>query len=456
VLLRVAIIGKPNVGKSTLFNRLCGKRLAIVHDRPGVTRDTKEYIAKIGKFEFELIDTAGLDFESKDEIAKKMTEFAINAAKSADCLLLLIDYKNGVTGEDFEYCKKLRKLSKQIVLVANKAEAKNRGEVADFYKLGFGEPILISAEHGLGLDSLAAKLKEFVKKEEVVEEVLQQDGEEVEIEAEVEHKIKVSFLGRPNAGKSSLFNAILGFERSIVSEVAGTTRDAISYDVEYLDRKIEFIDTAGMRKKTNIHESLETLSVVESINALRRSNVILVVLDAQVPLEAQDIAIIRLAIEEGRALVIVVNKMDLIKDLKEYQKELEYKINDKLFEVKGVEIVFASAMKKKNIPAILKAIVDVEKIWMSQISTGQANKWLEGAVSLHIPPMAKNGRRIRFKYITQSAMKPPTFTIFCNIPADVPESYNRYLYNSLRETFGLWGTPIRLKFRKINNPYDKK
>jgi GTP-binding protein len=443
--LCVAIIGKPNVGKSTLFNKLCGKRLAITDDRPGVTRDCKIHDAQLLDLEFRLVDTAGLD-QTKDELISKMYEKTMSAAAAADVVLFMVDARHGITSEDKEFAARARKLDKKIILLANKSEGKKSVEYKDLYSLGFGEAVYISAEHKQGFQDLYEALKNCEKGLQVLPE---------DDEFKPGQPLRLAIVGRPNVGKSTIFNCILGYNRSIVSEVSGTTRDAINEFIEVDGKRIELIDTAGMRKKANILDRVESLSVVESINAIRRSHVVALVIDAQFPLEKQDLAIARLAIEEGRAMVLVVNKRDLITDRKAYREELDYLIEKSLFEVKGIEVVYVSAKENQNIDAIFKASFAAEEIWQKDLSTSKLNHWLKSATELHIPPLGNNGRRIRMKYVTQTAARPPTFTVFCNNTAGLPDSYTRYLYNSMREAFGLTGTPIRLRYKVGDNPFQQ-
>ena len=311
---------------------------------------------------------------------------------------------------------------------------------AELYKLGFGEPIFISAEHNLGFNELYIALnkafKSLTKPEEALDNGLSNKN------------LKLAILGRPNVGKSTLFNAILGFERSIVSDISGTTRDSISHIIQYKEHSIELVDTAGMRRKTRIDDKIEELLVVESINTLRRAHVVALVIDATQPLENQDLSIANLAIQEGKAMLLVVNKCDLIEDRKKFLNELQYLAEKTMTDIKGIPIILISATENYNIQAIFREALRVEKSWMKEISTGVLNNWLAREAERHIPPIASNGRRIRFKYIVQSATRPPTFTIFCNIPEKLPHSYTRYLDQSLRDNFGFFGVPIRIKYRK--------
>ncbi len=442
----VAIIGKPNVGKSTLFNKLCGRRLAITDDRPGVTRDCKVNDATILDINFQVVDTAGLE-KPISELSEKMVEKTMNAAGLADVIFFMVDARHGISGEDKEFARKTRKLNKKVILLANKSEGKKGIDLKDLYSLGFGDAIYISAEHNLGFSDLYYKLKEL--------EIIVPPAEEMTEGDEEVRPLRLAIVGRPNVGKSTIFNCIIGHERSIVSDVSGTTRDAINEFLDIDGRQIELIDTAGMRKKANITDRVEGLSVGESINAMRRAHVVAIVIDAQQPLEKQDLSIARIAIEEGKALVLVINKCDLIVDRQAFSEELDYLIERNMFEVKGITPVYISAKNNKNIKGIFKAAQLAEEIWKKELSTSQLNQWLKKATANHTPPVIQGGRRMRLKYITQTGAKPPTFTIFCNSSVGLAESYNRYLYNSLREDFDLDGVPIRIRYRKNdNNPYD--
>lgn len=438
---KVAIIGKPNVGKSTLFNKLCGRRLAITHDMPGITRDRKEYHAKIGKFHCVLIDTAGLETK-KAELSKAMVAQTLAATEEADIILFMVDARYGVNEDDRTFAKQIRKLGKPILLIANKCEGKLVPDFNTLYKLGFGEPISVSAEHNLGFKELEAALVNAFK-----------DIETKAVEVESNQSLKIAILGRPNAGKSTLFNKILGYDRVITSDIPGTTRDAINVTLEHEGRMIEIIDTAGLRKKQKVHENVEELSNAESINALRRAHVVALIVDASRALEKQDLSIAHVAVKEGKGVLLVINKWDLVTEKRAFKEEINYLLEKNLFEIQGVDTVYMSAKHDKDVSKLFKIAAKIEKRWSATISTGKLNSWLKGAAEAHIPPLAKNGRRIRIKYMTQTASRPPTFTLFCNIPEDLPDSYSRYLYNSLRQEFGLEGIPIRLKLKKIDNPY---
>lgn len=443
--MKVAIIGRPNVGKSTLFNKLCRKRLAITHDLPGVTRDVKTYKAKLRKLEFELWDTAGMDFDS-EELTQKMTDKSYQAMLDSDVVLFMVDGRVGVAPEDKEIARIIRKNGKETILVVNKAETDAPSQNKDFYKLGFKHTIFISSEHSLGFQELEAALSGFEQHEtpEVPEEI-------------ASHAIKIAIVGKPNAGKSTLFNKLVGFDRAITSDVAGTTRDAITYKFDFNGTDFELIDTAGLRKKSKVEEaSLEQLSSVESINAIRRSDLLALVIDAQEPLRKQDLSILHVALNEGKPAILVLNKMDLIEDRSAYMKEVNEYIAEKLPDYNGMPVIFISALKNKKFDGIFEASIEQHRKHRLEIPKNALNKWLEYAIERHSPPMSAKKNRIKLKYIRQTGIKPPTFTIFGNSISDLPESYVRYLAHSLRESFDIVGIPIRLKFRKTDNPFAPK
>ncbi|MFI4983733.1 MAG: ribosome biogenesis GTPase Der [Rickettsiales bacterium] len=440
--IKIAILGKPNVGKSTIFNKLCGRRLAITHDKPGVTRDAKSYMVTLEDKPFEFIDTAGLE-KSKAELSQNMVKSSLNAAKQADLIIFTIDARQGIDHDDKDFARKIHKLGKKVILVANKSESRTNLDFTDLFKLGFGEPLAISAEHNIGLDDLRLKMVELTK------DVNISLGDEEESQY-----FKVAIVGRPNVGKSTIFNNILGFERVITSEISGTTRDAISHIIEHDGEEIELIDTAGMRKKAKVQEIIESLSTFESINAIRRAHAVALVIDATQPLEKQDLTIAHVIINEGRAVVLVVNKIDKIENLNAYKDELNYLISKNLNAIKDLPVVYLSAIKEhRGSEKIFRAIAKARVAWETEISTGKLNKWSEYTTGAHLPPIASNGRRFRVKYVTQTGIRPPTFTAFVNITKDFPDSYIQYLSNQLRDDFKLYGTPIRVRLKKVDNPY---
>lgn len=443
---KLAVIGRPNVGKSTLFNRLVGKRTAIVHDTPGVTRDRKTHEASIGDAKFLLIDTAGLEISKTDEMQKLMVKQTEAALEEADLIIFMGDGTHGLTDDDKFFADKARKTGKPLICVVNKCERKD-ADVSEFHRLGFGEPIAVSAEHGLGLEDLYSAITDYIE--------VEPEEEFIDPENEEDHKIRIALVGRPNVGKSTIINKILDEERVITSPIAGTTRDAIEIEWEYADKPICLIDTAGLRKRSNVHQKLEKYSVGESLDAMRFAQIALLVLDATQAMEKQDLKIAENIIREGRALLVVVNKWDLVKEKNEFRDELDYLLGKHLNEVSGVKKVFVSAVNDTSLNKITDAAIEVYDVWNRRVSTGKLNRWLEGILEYNPPPIAK-GRRIKIRYMTQAKTRPPTFIISASMPKEVPGSYLKFLKNKLREEFGLEGTPLRIRFQRKENPYDDK
>ncbi len=441
--VKVAIIGRPNVGKSTLFNKLCGRRLAITHDLPGVTRDLKIHKAKIGKYEFDLIDSAGIDFATNEKITSLANDKSINATEIADVILFVVDGRDILNELDIRVAKQLRKTGKPIALVINKCENDRVVEKNQFYKLGFKDNIFVSAEHNLGFEGIATAIESYG---------ITPADEEVN-----EHDvIKLAILGKPNAGKSTILNKLIGQEWAIASEIAGTTRDAIAVSHEYEGHKFEVIDTAGLRKKSKIDDDIEKLSTVESINALRRAHVVIFIADATEPFSQQDISILNVAVKEGKPFLMCFNKCDLIEDLPKFREQVSAFICGTLHEVNDPEIIFISALKGKSLNHIFKISLKLTKLHALQISTSKLNRWLEDAVANHAPPESKAGKRIKLKFINQVATKPPTFMIYGNSSSDIPQSYIKYLTNQFAKTFDVSSIPIRIRFKKSDNPFNKK
>ena len=442
----LAIVGRPNVGKSTFFNRLVGKRLAIVHDLPGVTRDRREGTAKIGDLEFNVIDTAGLEEAKNDSLPDRMREQTELALKSADVACLLVDAREGITPMDQHFADWLRKQELPIVLIANKCESK-KGEQGRYecYALGLGDPIPFSAEHGEGMNLLYDVLSPFAEKNK--DTLTDKDEDDTH-----EHPLNLAIVGRPNVGKSTLVNKLLGEDRLLTGPEAGITRDAITVSWNYGGQDISLIDTAGLRRKARIKKKLEYLSVGDTLRTIRFAHVVVLVLDSEVMLEKQDLTIARTVIEEGRALVIAINKWDLIKDHKAAQEKIQYRLEKSLPQVRGIPIVSCSALTGQGLKKLLPAVIKIYETWNRHLPTAPLNRWLEAMTERHPPPLA-SGRRVRLRYISQAKTRPPTFAIFTQRPEGVPESYNRYLINALREEFDLPGVPIRLNLRKTDNPY---
>ncbi len=444
-MLRLALVGRPNVGKSTLFNRLVGKKLAIVHDQPGVTRDWKEAPARLSDLHFIAIDTAGLEDVATDVIAKGMRQQTEAALQRADVVLFVIDGREGLTTMDKALAKWLRRQGRPVLLCANKCESKV--DLSDAYDLGLGNPIAISAAHGDGMADLYSALSPHV-------DAAKEEGEEVDLDDD-DKPIRLALVGRPNVGKSTLLNAFLGEERAMVSPIAGTTRDTIAERWDYKGKSFRLVDTAGLRRKAKIEESLEQLAVNETLRIIRLAEIVVLVLDANAPLEAQELTIADLVLREGRALVIALNKWDTVQNQSEVIKAVEKKLFDSLQQAKGIAVVPISALKKRKLDKLIEAVIETHNVWDTRVTTGQLNRWLEAMLEANQPPMVK-ARRIKIRYATQRKARPPTFVLFCGTHAVPPESYIRYLVNGLRERFSIWGVPIRMEVKKGRNPYEEK
>lgn len=453
MVLKVAIIGRPNVGKSTLFNRLAGRKIAIVHDKPGVTRDRKMTDAKLQGLPLTIIDTAGYEYSNTDTIEKRMWEQTQKAINDADAVLFMFDARDGVQPYDEHLAGLVRQTGKPVILLANKCEGKlQEDSIFEAYKLGLGQPIAFSAEHGLGLADLHEALKEEADKLEPEEEDSTEESDE-----EIKQKpIQLAIVGRPNVGKSTLVNALLNDERMLTGPEAGVTRDAISNEWEYMGRKIVLVDTAGLRKHARIEDSLEKMSAAATKHAAFMAQVVVLVLDADGILDKQDLTIARQVLDEGRALIIAVNKWD-IANRKEVLDKLNYKLQTSLTQAEGIPTVTISALKKENLDKLMRAVFKIYDRWNTRIPTSPLNQWFADILDNNPPPLGKNKRRIKLRYITQAKTRPPAFYIFSSNPEGLPDSYLRYLVNNLRETFDLRGIPIRMTVRKTGNPYaDKK
>lgn len=444
----IAIIGRPNVGKSTLFNRLTGTRSALVSDMPGLTRDRREEQADIGGHPVRLVDTAGLEEAKRGSIAERMRQQSEAALMAADLVLFVIDSRDGITPDDKSFARVVRNSGRPVILVANKCEGR-AGEDGFYaaFELGFGEPVAISAEHGEGLGDLMVEMLSALG--------LKEDRENAaEPLPATERPIRVAIVGRPNAGKSTLVNAILGEERMITGPEPGLTRDSVPSDVEWHGRRVRLFDTAGLRRKAKITETAEKLSASDAIRAIRFAEVVVLLIDAERPFEHQDLTIGDRIAEEGRALVVAVNKWDLVEDKQQALKALRETLNDRLAQVPGVTLVTLSALSGKGVERLSAAVLEAYDTWNRRVSTADLNRWLEEALARHSPP-AVSGRRIKIRYMTQPSTRPPTFVAFCSRADDLPQSYLRYLTNSLRQAFKLPGVPVRLNLRKGENPYAK-
>jgi GTPase len=452
----IVIVGRPNVGKSTLFNRLTAKRAALVSDEPGLTRDRREGAATIVGHNVTLIDTAGLEEAAPGTIAARMRAQSETAIARADLVLFVLDARDGVVPADAAFARLVRATGLPVIPVANKCEG--RGGTEGFYEafqLGLGDPIPISAEHGEGIGELTSAMMAALGLKPLKKRKDEEEGEETADASAASRPLRIAIVGRPNVGKSTLVNALIGEERMITGPEPGLTRDAVAIDFAWESRPVRLFDTAGLRRKARITEAAEKLAAGDAVRAVRFAEVVVLVVDAEHPFEHQDLTIASLAIDEGRALVIAVNKWDLVADKQKRLSELKEALAERLAQVPDVPLVAISALAEHGLDRLMRAVLETYQTWNRRVPTPQLNRWLVEALERHAPP-ASRGRRVKIRFMTQPSTRPPTFIAFCSNPEALPKSYLRFLTNSLRQAFDLPGVPIRFKLRKGDNPFAGK
>ena len=473
-MFTVAIVGRPNVGKSTLFNRLVGRRVALVDDAAGVTRDRREGRVETRGLVFDALDTAGLEDAKPGSLAARMSDATERAVGDADLALLVVDGRAGITPVDAHFARRLRKLATPVILVANKREGRaNEAALAECHALGLGAPIAISAEHGLGipdlLDAIRARMpparepaaepgtpeSDAPESDAPDSDTPESDALESEPADELKRPLQLAILGRPNVGKSTLANRLIGAERLLTGPEPGITRDAIGLDWDYRGRAIHLVDTAGLRRRGKVTDRLERLSASATYEAVRYAEVVLLVVEGTDPINKQDLGLARLVLEEGRALAIAVNKWDAVRDRRKALAELDQRLEVSLAQAKGIEAIPVSAKTGLGLEKMMAATFEAHRRWNARISTSRLNRFLAEVVEAHPPPLS-SGRRSKIRFIAQPKTRPPTFALFGNKLEDLPESYLRYLTNAMREAFDLPGVPIRLTLRRGENPYHRK
>ena len=447
-MLNIVIAGRPNVGKSTLFNRLIKKDLSIVSEEAGTTRDYKEYEAEIADISFKLTDLAGLEFSKKDKIIGLVNKLIHRCIDKANIILMVIDANVGITSEDVKISNLLKKTSKPVILLGNKSEKKNiQFKVSEGWSLGLGPPIVFSALHGIGIDDLYERIKELENKKTILKQKPQL------INTNNRESIKIAFVGKPNTGKSTLINKLLGYERMITSNQSGTTHDSIELAFKWKSNNFTLIDTAGMRKKSKLKKDLEYRFVGSSLKAIKHTNIAILVIDGTDELNKQDLSIARWIIEEGRALILCINKWDLIIHKQEVFNNFYKRLQKSLPEMSKSQIVKSSGLLGSGVDELLNLSIDIYKNWNERLKTSMLNDWFSKIIEGHPPPLAASKKRIKLQFISQVKSRPPTFVIFSNYSNDLPNSYVTYIKSKLRDHFQLFGVPLRIKIKKKNNPY---